>query len=728
MVTIKIADMVVGEGDSYVDMVVSLSGPSASTVSVNYTTAEGTARYLDYGGISGALTFAAGETTKVVRVEVYQDSDDEGYERFWFNLNTPVNAKLAQTSAMVSIIDDEAVVETPQLFVDDVVVDEKAGTATFVVMLGGRTGESSNSTVKVNYATSNGTALAGSDYTAKSGVLDFAPGQSVQTVVVDIADDAVAEGKEFFNLTLSNAINAAIFDGKGVATIGVSDTAVTSLPTIKIADMVVGEGDSYVDMVVSLSGPSASTVSVNYTTAEGTARYLDYGGISKTLTFAAGETTKVVRVEIGQDTYNETLERFNFTLNTPINATIANASRSVYIYDDDTPNTTILHYGNSDDVYTVSSTSDVVIENEDGGIDTIRSPVSYALPLTNIDGTAPCYVENLTLIGSAAINGTGNNLDNTIIGNGAANVLQGGAGNDVLNGGAGADTMIGGMGNDSYYVDTAADITTETSTLATEIDTVYSSVSRTLGANLERLTLTGTGVINGTGNALHNTLIGNTAANTLNGAAGNDILNGGTGIDTMIGGIGNDSYYVDNAADITNETSTLTTEIDIVYSSVSRTLGANIERLTLLGTAAINGTGNALNNVVTGNAAANVLNGWTGNDTLTGGAGIDTFVFDTVLNATTNKDSITDFSVVDDTIRLDQTIFAKLTTLGTLGANFFRSSATGAAADSNDYILYNTATGALLYDADGSGTGAGIQFATLTNKPSLTATDFSVVA
>ena len=110
-----------------------------------------------------------------------------------------------------------------------------------------------------------------------------------------------------------------------------------------------------------------------------------------------------------------------------------------------------------------------------------------------------------------------------------------------------------------------------------------------------------------------------------------------------------------------------------------------------------------------------------GNDTIIGGGGMDTFVFDSILNASANMDTIADFSVVDDTIRLDRTIFAKLTTLGTLNTAFFNSSTTGKALDSNDYILYNTTTGALLYDADANGTGLATQFATLTTKPAITA-------
>jgi serralysin len=235
-------------------------------------------------------------------------------------------------------------------------------------------------------------------------------------------------------------------------------------------------------------------------------------------------------------------------------------------------------------------------------------------------------LENLALAGAAHLNGTGNALSNVLTGNAGNNVLSGGAGNDTLHGGSGIDTLIGGTGNDTYVVDNLRDIVRETSTLASEIDTVRSSVSWSLGANLENLTLIGAAHLNGTGNALNNVLIGNAGNNVLNGLGGADTLDGGAGIDTLIGGTGNDTYVVDNLRDIVRETSTLASEIDTVRSSVSWSLGANLENLALIGAAHLNGTGNALNNVLTGNAGNNVLNGGAGNDTLDGGSGIDTLI------------------------------------------------------------------------------------------------------
>jgi uncharacterized delta-60 repeat protein len=261
--------------------------------------------------------------------------------------------------------------------------------------------------------------------------------------------------------------------------------------------------------------------------------------------------------------------------------------------------------GLGNDTYVVDNVGDVVMEQISQGTDTVRSSASYTLKAN---------VENLTLTGMAAIDGTGNGLANTLTGNGAANRLDGGFGADLLKGGA---------GNDTYVVDNTGDVITETNTSPTEIDLVQSSVSFKLGANLENLQLLGTGTT-GYGNALNNVLTGDMGNNFLAGQGGNDTLNGGTGADILSGDDGNDTYVVDNAGDVVTETNTSPTEIDTVQSGISYTLGANVENLTLIGTAALNGTGNTLANVLTGNVGNNVLDGGLGNDRLNGGAGADT--------------------------------------------------------------------------------------------------------
>jgi Ca2+-binding RTX toxin-like protein len=277
--------------------------------------------------------------------------------------------------------------------------------------------------------------------------------------------------------------------------------------------------------------------------------------------------------------------------------------------------------GTASDTYVIDNVTDIVVERAGEGNDLVRSSVTFTLGDN---------VERLTLTGVAAVNGTGNALANTLTGNAAANVLAGSTGNDTilgaggtdtrhgddgsdtLDGGTGADAMNGGLGNDSYKVDNAGDKAIESSATG-GTDRVTSSVSFTLGANVEQLTLTGTAA-NGTGNTLANVISGDAAAN---------ILNGKAGADTMSGGDGNDVYYVDTAGDVARETSA-TGGTDRVISSITFTVGANVERLTLSGTDALNGTGNTLANTLIGNGAANTLKGLAGADILQGGAGDDT--------------------------------------------------------------------------------------------------------
>src|SRR6185312_16793912 len=185
--------------------------------------------------------------------------------------------------------------------------------------------------------------------------------------------------------------------------------------------------------------------------------------------------------------------------------------------------------GTGSDTYVIDNVGDVVTELDGEGSDTIQASMSFSL-------AAVAFVENLTLTGTAALSGTGTALDNIIIGNSGANVLTGLDGSDTLNGGVGADQMLGGSGNDTYVVDNVGDVVNETGGDGT--DTVLSSVSFSLAdavhasGSIENLTLTGTGAVNATGNALDNVLTGNSGANVLIGGVGADTMDGGGGVDT----------------------------------------------------------------------------------------------------------------------------------------------------------------------------------------------------
>jgi trimeric autotransporter adhesin len=390
-------------------------------------------------------------------------------------------------------------------------------------------------------------------------------------------------------------------------------------------------------------------------------------------------------------TLGSNVENLTLTGNSAINAT-GNALNNVLIGNssDNTLNggtgNDTMSGGVGNDTYIVDAIGDVVTENSNEGVDLVQSGVTYTLSNN---------LENLTLTGTAAINGTGNALDNVLTGNSANNTLTGGAGNDTLNGGAGTDTMVGGTGNDTYVVDATTDVVTEAVNEGTDL--VQSSVTYTIGNNIENLTLTSTAAINGTGNTLDNILTGNSANNTLNGGDGNDTLNGGNGTDTLVGGLGNDIYIVDTTTDVITENAASGT--DTVQSSVSFSLAAtafnNVENLTLTGTATI-GTGNTLNNVLTGNVGNNTLSGGIGNDTMIGGAGDDTYVVDATADVITELlNEGTDLVQSSVTYTLANNI-ENITLTGTIAIN-----ATGNALDN---VLTGNSANNTLNGGDGNDT------------------------
>ena len=393
---------------------------------------------------------------------------------------------------------------------------------------------------------------------------------------------------------------------------------------------------------------------------------------------------------------------------------------------------------------------------------TIRSTTGYAL---SIGGLAN-HIRNTGLIdGEVNVGGEGTIFDSrggTVLGDinitGTNVTIYGGVtddtisayfGNDYIDGQQGADYMSGKSGNDTYVIDNAGDVADETG--ASGSDTIISFITLDMTDTdmvkgvFEFVKLAGTAAINAYGDAAGNDISGNIGNNLIEGGAGNDTLrgkagedslfggdgndalNGSAGGDVMIGGNGNDSYFIQSTTDLADERGA--SGVDRVLSSISMSLVSaqvkgDVENLTLTGTAAISGTGNTLDNTIIGNNAANVIAGGRGDDRLTGNGGADGFVFDTPLSAALNVDIITDFTHNVDEIRLENAMFKKLTATGALGANNF---ALNAAADANDYIIYNTANGVLSYDADGNGVGAAVAFARLTGIPGLTSSDFAVI-
>ncbi len=480
--------------------------------------------------------------------------------------------------------------------------------------------------------------------------------------------------------------------------------------------------------------------------------------------------------------------------------------------------------GTGDDTFTVDNIGDSVSEEAGEGTDTVLASITYSLAET---------LENLTLTGAAAINGSGNSVANAILGNNAANVLYGRAGGDsldgaggndtlyggdgidgltggegadlldggndddtlfgnaasdtlfgragadALDGGAGADSMFGGAGDDQYAVDNAGDVVGESSGAGT--DTVVASISYALSAFVENLTLSGADPLNGTGNVLGNIIAGNSGANTLSGLNGADTLNGGDGGDTLNGGAGNDVLNGGNGTDILDGGADLDAlnggaDADTLYGrSSADTLNGDAGNDVIYGgDGDDNANGGADNDLVDGGNGADTLaggdgddelygrqnndalnggagaddvyggdgddvvfggegddlldggngadrlDGGAGADTLIGGANADTFVFSTLLGGG-NVDVITGFNVADDTIELAISVFGTIAA-GALAANAFVIGS--AATDADDRIIYDAATGALYYDADGNGAGVAAQFATLVPGLALTSADF----
>lgn len=267
------------------------------------------------------------------------------------------------------------------------------------------------------------------------------------------------------------------------------------------------------------------------------------------------------------------------------------------------------------DTYIIDNNNDIVVEEVNQGTDTAKSSVTRVLSEN---------IENLVLVGTDSINGTGNKLRNNITGNNGANILDGKSGPDILTGLA---------GNDTYFVDNIQDSLIEKANQGT--DTVQSSVSWSLAKEFENLSLLGSKSIDATGNGNDNILIGNSGSNNIIGEGGADTLDGAGGRDDLTGGIGNDIYIVDNTGDICNEKPN--EGEDEIRSTVNWTLGDDFENLTLVGSKKIKGYGNKLNNTLVGNDENNLLDGYSGSDKMEGRLGDDIYIVDNAKDKTLEK-------------------------------------------------------------------------------------------
>jgi urease beta subunit len=325
--TISIGNATLTEGNSgTVNAVfaVTLSAVSASTVTVDYSTFDGSAAEPgDYGAAAGTLTFTPGQTAKQIVVAVSGDTMIETNETFTVNLANPANATVAGTGiATGTITNDDAL---PALTIGNAAVTEgNSGTANavFAVTLSAV----SASTVTVDYSTFDGSAAAPGDYGAAAGTLTFTPGQTAKQIIVPAHGDTTIETNETFTVALANPANATI-SGTGVGTGTITND--DALPTLTIGNATLTEGNSgTVNAVfaVTLSAVSVSTVTVDYSTFDGSAAAPgDYVATSGGLTFTPGQTAKQIIVPVSGDTTIETNETFTVALANPANATVAAA-------------------------------------------------------------------------------------------------------------------------------------------------------------------------------------------------------------------------------------------------------------------------------------------------------------------------------------------------------------------------------------------------------------------
>jgi hypothetical protein len=333
--TIRINDASVVEGDAgqkTMTFTVSWTGSKGGAApSVHWTTADGSATAgADYIASTNIATLTNGGCKcATVSVPILGDTWTEGTETFAVNLTSPVNATIGDAQGIGTIYDNEG---PPSFVVTDVAGPEASGTLSFSVFLTNANG----SPVSIDYATADGTAIAGSDYTATSGTLTFNPGQTSKPVPVTITDNALAEDDETFTLNLLNATGGiAIAEPTGTATIQNDDPD----PTVSVAAASVIEGDlgtTTLTLPVTLSGPSGHEIDVDYATSDGTAAAgSDYTATSGTLVFAAGEMANEVHVTVSGDFQDEGNETLTVTLSAPFNADLGTASATGTITNDD---------------------------------------------------------------------------------------------------------------------------------------------------------------------------------------------------------------------------------------------------------------------------------------------------------------------------------------------------------------------------------------------------------
>jgi len=319
---------------------VTRTGGTTGTVTVHYATADGTAKApSDYTNTSGTLTFNDGDTSKPITVPLIDDNTPEGSEVFTLALSNPTGgALLGNLSSATLIIQDN---EEPTLSISDVSQAEgNSGTTAFTFTV--TSSNAITNDVNATYATSDGTATAGSDYQAANGVVIILAGQTSKTITVNVNGDTTQESDETFFVNLSLAGNATIVKAKGTGTIINDDAPAAPSVQFSSAGYSAPEELGAVTITVTRSGDTSGAMTVDYATGDGTAKQKsDYEIAAGTLSFAQGEASKSFQILINEDMYIEGDEVFNLSLTNPSGAVLGPQSSSIVTIVDDVPESLI---------------------------------------------------------------------------------------------------------------------------------------------------------------------------------------------------------------------------------------------------------------------------------------------------------------------------------------------------------------------------------------------------
>ncbi len=673
-VTLALAPTTVNEdGTAKLMYTFTRTGVTTNALTVNYAVGGTATLGTDYAqtgaatstATTGTVTFAAGATTAIVSIDPITDPVFEANETVALTLASGTGYSVGTTIAVTGSIGNDDI--QPTISIADVTVVEGIDGNPTRSLITVSLSNPSDRSVSVNYATSNVSAIAGTDYTPTTGKLTFAAGETSKTIAVPILNNDLNEANETFEITLSTPINATIADNK--ATITITDTFSTNV-TSTLADLVEnltltgtanidGTGNSEDNTITGNSGNNIlssggnpagfSTGNDTMIGGDGNDTYIIDSTLDIVTEAAGGGIDSIVSsvsYALTDNVENLTLDfggaDSNATGNALNNRITGDSGDN--ILDGGIGNDTMIG-ADGNDTYIIDSTLDVIIENGSfSATDTVKSSVNHTLTAN---------VENLILTGTANLKGAGNSENNTITGNSGNNILSGGAGSDALDGGDGIDYA-------SYYSSTiaiVADLTNAANNAGDAAGDTFVGIEYLQGSLTASNFLTGDSnhnqlygyngndtLIGGAGNdylsagAANDSLDGSEGNDKLDGGAGNDNLLGGDGIDHLDGGAGNDTLSGGAGNDVLHGGAGIDAlnggdGIDYAsYYSSTIAITADLTNAannagdaagdTFVGIEYLQGSLTASNRL-TGDGIANVLYGYNANDTLLGGGGND---------------------------------------------------------------------------------------------------------